>query len=228
MENKLLAKLPSAELDELRPHFERVQLHHGQQIIVPDEPIDDCYFPLNCLLSLVTQMEDGSVVESGAIGRQGMSGVPVLLDARTTPMPTFVQIAGDALRVGARVVKEAYERRGALHRLFNCYIHTVLVTGSQAVACNAVHRLEERLCKWLLMCADGIGSDEVHITHEYLAMMLGVRRAGVTEGAIKLQNAGLIRYSRGRVRILDRPHLEANACECYRRTRAEYERLFEG
>ncbi len=228
MENKLLAKLPSAELDELRPHFERVALHHGQHVIVPDEPINDCYFPLNCLLSLVTQMEDGSTVESGAIGLEGMSGVPVLLDARTTPMPTFVQIPGEAIRVSARAVKEAYERRGALHKLLNRYIHTVMVTGSQAVACNAVHKLEERLCKWLLMCADGVGSDEIHITHEFLAMMLGVRRAGVTEGAIKLQNAGFISYSRGHVRILDRPGLENAACECYRRTRAEYERLFEG
>jgi CRP-like cAMP-binding protein len=226
MENKILAKLPGAELDELRPHFERVSLHHGQHVIIPDEPIADCYFPLDCLLSLVTQMEDGSAVESGTVGREGMSGVPVLLDAGATPMPTFVQVPGDAIRVSARVVKEAYERRGALHGLLNRYVHTVMVTGSQATACNAIHRLEERLCKWLLMSADGIGSDEVDLTHEFLAVMLGVRRAGVTEGAIKLQNAGLIAYSRGHVRILDRPALEASACECYRKTRAEYERLF--
>ncbi len=226
MENKLLAKLPSAELEHLRPHFERVTLYHGQHVIMPDEPISDCYFPLNCLLSLVTQMEDGAAVESGTIGREGMSGMPILLDAETTPMPTFVQVPGDAMRVSARVVKNAYERRGGMHKLLNRYMHTVMVTGSQAAACNAIHRLEERLCKWLLMSADGIGSDEVDLTHEFLAVMLGVRRAGVTEGAIKLQNAGLISYSRGHVRILDRPGLEAAACECYRKTRAEYERLF--
>ncbi|MCA1818350.1 MAG: Crp/Fnr family transcriptional regulator [Acidobacteria bacterium] len=226
MENRLLAKLPEAELALLRPHFERVSLYHGQHVIVPEEPIADCYFPSGCLLSLVTQMEDGATVESGIIGRGGMSGVPVLLDAVTTPMPTFVQVPGDAIRVSSRVVKEAYERRGELHKLTNRYIHTVIVTGSHAAACNATHRLEERFCKWLLMSADGVGSDEVDLTHEFLAMMLGVRRAGVTEAAIKAQEAGLIAYSRGHVRILDRPRLEQTACECYRRQRAEYERLF--
>lgn len=226
MENRLLAKLPEAELDYLRPHFELVTLHHGQHVIVPEEPIEDCYFPVGGLLSLVTQMEDGSTVESGVIGREGMSGLPVLLDAGTTPMPTFAQVPGEAIKVKARVVKEAYDRRGALHRLFNRYMHTVMVTGSQSTACNALHRLEERFCKWLLMSSDGIGSDEVDLTHEFLAVMLGVRRAGVTEAAIKLQDAGLIAYARGHVRILDRMRLEASACECYRKTKGEYDRLF--
>jgi CRP-like cAMP-binding protein len=226
MENRLLAELPDAELDALRPHFEIVTLHHSQHVIVPEEPIEDCYFPTGCLLSLVTQMEDGSTVESGVIGREGMSGLPVLLDAGTTPMPAFAQVPGEAIKIKASAVKEAYDSRGALHKLFNRYMHTVMVTGSQSTACNALHRLEERFCKWLLMSGDGIGSDEIDLTHEFLAIMLGVRRAGVTEAAIKLQDAGLISYARGHVRILDRARLEATSCECYRKTRAEHERLF--
>ena len=226
MENKILAKLSAETLEELRPHFERVSLHHGQHVIIPDEPIRHCYFPLNCLLSLVTQLEDGSSVESGTIGREGMSGIPIILDAMQTPMPTFTQVPGDAVRVGSRVVKELYDRGGEFQRLMNRYMHTVIVTSSHSTACNALHRLEQRFCKWLLMSSDGIGSDEVDLTHEFLATMLGVRRAGVTEAAVRLQEAGLINYARGHVKIKDRAGLEATACECYRRTKAEYERLF--
>jgi CRP-like cAMP-binding protein len=226
MENRLLAALPREELEELRPHFERVSLPHGQHAIVPDEPIRDVYFPLNCLLSLVTTMEDGSSVESGSIGREGMSGVPVLLDAGRTPMPTFVQVPGEAVRMRAEVMKQAYDERPAVRRLLNRYIHAVIVTGSQASACNRLHRLEERFCKWLLMSCDGVGSDEVDLTHDYLAIMMGVRRAGVTEAAGKAQEMGLISYRRGHVSITDRAGLEACACECYRRTRDEYQRLF--
>jgi CRP-like cAMP-binding protein len=224
--NRLLDVLPAEELEHLRPHFERVSLHHGEHAIVPDEPIRHVYFPLNCLLSLVTQMEDGSSAESGSIGREGMSGVPVLLDARQTPMPTFTQIPGDAIRVRSEVVKAAYDRGGATRDILNRYVHTVIVVGSHATACNALHKVEARMCKWLLMSSDGVGSSELRLTHEYLATMLGVRRASVTETAIKLKSAGLIDYERGFARILDRAGLEASACECYRRTRAEYERLF--
>lgn len=228
MENRILAALAGEELERLRPHFERVSLARGQHIIVPDEPIRDFYFPLNCLLSLVTTMEDGSSVESGTVGREGMSGVPVLLDARQTTMPTSVQVAGEAVRVRAEVVKAAYDAGGRLRTFLNRYIHTVIVVGSQAAACNRLHGLEQRFCKWLLKSSDGIGSDDVGLTQEYLAIMLGVRRAGVTEAALKMQAAGLISYGRGRIRILDRAGLERAVCECYARAKAEYERLFAG
>ena len=225
MNNRLLERLPAEEMEALRPHMERVTLMHGQHVIIPDEPIRDCYFPAGCLLSLVTTMEDGSAVESGTIGREGMSGIPVILDAWRTPMPTFAQVPGDALRVRSDVLREAYDRGGGLHKFLNRYMHTVIVTGSQSAACNRVHRLDTRFCKWLLMSSDGIGSDEVALTHEFLAVMLGVRRSGVTEAAGRAQSAGLITYTRGRIKILDRAGLEAAACECYARTRAEYERL---
>ncbi|HKQ52404.1 MAG TPA: Crp/Fnr family transcriptional regulator [Pyrinomonadaceae bacterium] len=226
MENRLLTAFPRDELEELRPHFERVSLPHGQHAIMPDEPIRDVYFPLNCLLSLVTTMVDGASVESGSIGREGMSGIPVLLDAERTPMPTFVQVPGEAVRLRAEQLKQLYEESPAVRRLLNRYIHVVIVNGSHAAACNRLHRLDERFCKWLLMSCDGVGSEEIDLTHDYLAIMIGVRRAGVTEAAGKAQEMGLISYKRGHIRITDRKGLEACACECYRRTKDEYERLF--
>jgi CRP-like cAMP-binding protein len=228
MENRLLSKLPGEEIEGLRPYFERVSLHHGEHVIIPDEPIRHAYFPINCLLSLVTQMFDGSMAESGSIGREGMSGVPILLDARQTPMPTFTQIPGEAFRIRADILREAYERSRVLRDLLNRYVHTVIVVGSHATACNAVHKIEARMCKWLLMSSDGVGSRELRLTHEYLATMLGVRRASVTETALKLKEARLIDYERGFVRILDGDRLEQVACECYGRTKAEYERLLDG
>lgn len=226
IENRLLACLPAAEFERLSPHLERVTLSHGQHVIVPDEPIRDICFPLTCLLSLVTILEDGSSVESGMIGREGMSGVPVLLDAKSTPMPTFTQIPGEALKVRASVIKEMYEEGGHLHKLLNRYIHTLIVTGSQSTACNARHNVEERLCRWLLMSSDGVGSDTLNLTQEFLATMLGVRRPGVSQAAGVLQEAGLITYSRGTIQILDRAGLERAVCECYRMSKAEYDRLF--
>jgi CRP-like cAMP-binding protein len=226
MKNRLLASLPDEELERLRPYFEQVSLSHGQPIINPHEPIRDIYFPLNALLSLVTVMEDGSTVESGAIGREGMSGVPVLLDAGVTPMETITQIPGDAIKVRAEIIKTAFDKGGALRALLQRYMHTVIVTGSQTAACNRLHNVETRLCRWLLMSSDGIDSNELPLTQEFLATMLGVRRAGVTEAAIKLQDAGLISYGRGNIRIVNREGMEAAVCECYRMFRDEYERLF--
>lgn len=226
MENRLLASLPEKELSRLQPHLDRVSLSHGQHVIIPDEPITELYFPLNCLLSLVTILEDGATVESGIIGREGMSGIPIILDAGKTTMPTFTQIPGDALKVRSQVVKEMYNEGGALATVLNRYIHTVVVTGSQSSACNARHKIEARLCRWLLMSSDGVGSCELELTQEFLAAMLGTRRPGVSEAASVLQNAGLISYARGHIQILDRKGLEASACECYRMTKEEYERLF--
>lgn len=226
MDNLLLTKLPEVALEALRPHFERVSMSHGEYAIVPDEPIRHVYFPTGCLLSLVTQMADGSAAESGCIGREGMSGIPVVLDAESTTMPTFCQVPGEAIKVRADVVKEAYEQNRDVRKFLNRYVHTVVVVGSHATACNRLHTLEQRFCKWLLMSSDGVGSEEVALTQEYLAVMLGVRRAGVTEAAGKMQEAGLISYRRGHIQIKDRAGLRRVACECYRRTKEEYERLF--
>ncbi|MBD0363270.1 MAG: Crp/Fnr family transcriptional regulator [Coleofasciculus sp. C3-bin4] len=224
--NRLLASLPSEELKRLQPHMEQVSLSHGQPIILPDEPIPFVYFPLNSLLSLVTVMEDGSTVEAGSVGREGMAGLPILLDAGTTPMQTLTQIPGQAVRVKAEIIKEAFDRGGALPHILHRYIHTTIVLGSQTAACNRLHHIEARLCRWLLMSSDGVGKEELFLTQEFLSTMLGVRRAGVSEAASQLQGKGLIRYQRGRIQIVDRKSLETVACECYGVVKAEYERLF--
>ncbi len=227
-ENRLLALLPGEELEQLRRHCEVVSLRHGFRAITPDEPIRDVYFPLSCLLSMVTATVDGGSVESGTIGREGMSGIPVLLNAGQTTMPTFVQVPGEAVRLRAEVLRELYERSADVRRVMNRYIHTVVVVSSQSTACNALHGVEARMCRWLLMSCDGVGSDEVNLTQEYLAVMLGVRRPGVTEVAGRLRAEGLIDYKRGQIRLLDRAGVERHACECYARVRDEYERLFGG
>ncbi len=224
-QNRLLASLPSEELKALLPHLEQVSLSRRQTIILPDEPIPFIYFPINSLLSLVTVMEDGSTVEAGAIGREGMAGLPILLDAGTTPMRTLTQIPGQAVRVKAQIIKEAFDRGGALRHILHRYIHTTIVVGSQSAACNRLHHLEARLCRWLLMSSDGVGSEELSLTQDFLGMMLGVRRAGVSEAASQLMDKGLIRYQRGRIQIVDKKSLEAAACECYGVVKAEYDRL---
>lgn len=225
-QNRLLASLPRQELELLSPHMEQVWLSHGQMIILPEEPIEFVYFPLNCLLSLVAVMEDGATVESGSVGREGMVGLPIILDAATTPMQTLAQIPGQALRIKAEIIKQAFDRGGVLQKILYRYIHTVIVVSSQTAACNRLHRLEARLCRWLLMSSDGIGSEKLYLTQEFLATMLGVRRSGVSEAASQLQSKGLINYQRGQIEIVNRKSLETSACECYAAVKAEYERLF--
>jgi CRP-like cAMP-binding protein len=224
-ENRLLAKLPANELHAITEELEPVELTYSQMLIAPHEPIRHAYFPVTALASLVTVLEDGGAIECGAVGREGMVGVPILLNAVSTPMQTVAQIPGLAYRAPAGAVKALFERRGTFFDLINRYVHTLFVVASQSSACNRRHQVGARLARWLLMSSDGIGSSDVGITHEYLAVMLGVRRPGVTEAAVKLQSEGLIQYSRGNVRIVDRPGLERAACECYRTVRDEYERL---
>lgn len=223
--NRLLAKLPGEELEALRPHLEQVSLSHSQPLITPHEPIPYVYFPITALASLVTVLEDGSTVEAGSVGREGMVGVPVLLDAGTTPMETLVQIPGEAMRAKAVVIKDEFDKGGLLHHLLRRYIHTLFVVASQSAACHRRHKVEARLSRWLLMSSDGVNSNELGLTQEFLAKMLGVRRAGVTEAALSLQEAGLIDYTRGRIQILDRERLEAATCECYHMVKDEYDRL---
>ncbi|MBD2205235.1 Crp/Fnr family transcriptional regulator [Calothrix sp. FACHB-1219] len=225
-QNQLLAQLPPDELNNLYPHLEIVSLSLTQVIIEPHEPIPYAYFPVNSLLSLVTIMEDGSTVESGCIGREGMAGVPIILDASTTSMQTLAQIPGKAVRIKAGIFKEAFKTSNALQKILYRYIHTVIVLGSQSTACNRLHNIEARLSRWLLMSSDGIGSESLPLTQEFLSTMLGVRRSGVSETASKLQSRGLISYQRGNIQIVDRKRLETTACECYGIVKAEYQRLF--
>lgn len=222
--NRLLDLLPKDELHPLQP--ERMTVTHAYPLIVPFEPIRYVYFPINALGSLVTVLEDGSTIESGSVGREGMTGVPVILGTDSTPVQTVVQIPGDVWRVESEVVKREFARQLTLHSLLQRYVHTMFVIASQSTACIRRHAVEARLARWLLMSSDGIDSHELPLTQEFLGTMLGVRRASVTEAAAKLQTEGLIRYVRGFVEIIDRPGLEAATCECYHVIRREYERLF--
>ena len=218
--------MPREALDALRPHMEELTLELHTALIVPNEPIPYAYFPMSCLASLVTVLEDGSTVEAGSVGHEGMVGIPILLNAATTPMQTVVQIGGRAIRMPSDVLKKLFDSTPAVHVLLHRYIHSLFVIASQSTACNRRHQVDERLARWLLMSSDGIGSDDLAITHEYLAAMLGVRRAGVTDAALKLQEDGLIQYRRGGTRIIDRRALEARACECYELVHDEIERVF--
>ena len=195
-------------------------------LIRPHEPIGDVWFPTTSLASLVTVLEDGSTVEGGSVGREGMVGIPVMLGATTTPMETVIQVAGRIIRLPADVMLERVENSRTVRALVYRYFHSLFIIASQSAACNRKHQVEERFARWLLMSSDGIGSNDVAITHEYLATMLGVRRPGVTDAALKLQEQGLINYRRGGTTILDRPGLEQVACECYGVVKNEQERVF--
>lgn len=223
IENRLLAHIAADELAQLEPHLERIVLGHGDPLIIPNQPIQYVHFPINALASLVTVFEDGSTVEAGSVGREGMVGVPVILGVDSTPMQTLIQIPGELLRIRASVVKEVFEQGKTLYRVLNRYIHALFVIASQSAGCNRKHQIEARMSRWLLMSSDGIGGDDIALTHEFLAAMLGVRRPGVTETAQKLQEAGLIDYHRGGIRILDRAGLTRAACECYHVVRSEFE-----
>ena len=226
LSNRLLRELSPEDLERLRPHFEYMSYSAYDSIVVPHQPMKHVVFPESCLASLVTVLEDGSSVESGAVGREGMVGIPAILDSMTTPIETVIQVGGDAIRIEVPVVKDLYRSSIGFQARANRYVHTLFVIAAQSAACNRKHQVVARLARWLLMSSDGIGRDDVGITHEFLATMLGVRRSGVTEAAQSLQERGLIEYKRRGVRILDRPGLERAACECYRVVKNQYERLF--
>jgi CRP-like cAMP-binding protein len=224
--NRLLEAFPAEDVELLRPHMEEVALDLHYPLIRPHEPVADVWFPVTSLASLVTVLEDGSTVEGGSVGREGMVGIPVVLHATTTPMETVIQVPGRAVRVPASVLMERFEKSSVVQGLLHRYIHSLFIIASQSAACNRKHQVEERFARWLLMSSDGIGSNDVAITHEYLATMLGVRRPGVTDAALKLQEQGLINYRRGGTTILDRAGLEGAACECYRVVKGEQDRVF--
>ncbi|HEX8252414.1 MAG TPA: Crp/Fnr family transcriptional regulator [Thermoanaerobaculia bacterium] len=224
--NRLLEAFPAEDREALEPHAERHSLDLHTPLIRPNEEIGDVWFPLSALASLVTVLEDGSTVEAGSVGQEGMVGIPVILNATSTSMQTVVQIPGEAIRVSAAALRERFMVSRRLQELLHRYVHSLFIIASQSTACNRKHSVEARMARWLLMSSDGIGSNELAITHEYLATMLGVRRPGVTEAALKLQEEGLIQHRRGSTTIVSRAGLERAACECYRVVRSEQDRVF--
>jgi CRP-like cAMP-binding protein len=224
-ENRLLAALPVKERERLRPHLKEVPLPFKETVYQPDEPIRHLFFPLSGLCSIISTTDDGGSVEVGIVGREGLIGVSVLLGSDKPPNEIIVQGEGRALRMAADVLKEEFRRGGSLQRLLLRYVEASMVQFSQIGACNNLHPVNERLARWLLMAHDRVGQDELPLTQEFIAMMLGVRRAGVTEAAGALQEAGIIGYARGHIHILNRKKLEAASCECYRIIKNESERI---
>lgn len=213
--NRLLAALPAEEFERLRPHLEVVTLEVLDYLYERDSPIEYVHFPINCVTSVMATMEDGRMVEVGTIGKEGMDGLPVFLGAKTAPLASFCQVPGDAARMTADTFRSKVGSGDRLHDLLRRFTEATLVFAAQSSACNRLHSVEQRCGRWMLHTHDRVGKDEFYLTQEFLSQMLGVRRASVTEVAVTFQREGLISYSRGRLRICDRPGLEAATCECY-------------
>ena len=224
-QNKILAALPAGEYDRLSARLTPVPLTHGATLYEQQGRINYVYFVTEGVVSQVTDLEDGGSVEVGLVGREGMVGYPVALGDDVAQSRTLAQLPGGAMRMGAAALTEELGRGGRLQTLLHRYTLAAHKQTSQTAACNRGHNLGERLARWLLMCHDRVEGDELKLTQEFIAQMLGTRRSGVSEAAILLQAAGLIRYSRGHITILDREGLEEFACECYGVVRAEFERL---
>jgi CRP-like cAMP-binding protein len=224
--NRLLRALPPDAYARLLPHMEPVELTTGHVLWRADGPIEAVYFPRTTVCSLMTPLSDEAPVESATVGYEGMVGVPVVLGARATHSLALAQIAGTAVRVDAARFREWLAGEAAPTRaVFLVYAQALIEQTAQSVACNRRHAMEERCARWLLATADRVDADRFHLTHEFLAAMLGVRRASVTVAAGMLQKAGIIRYTRGRITVLDRELLEEASCECYRVVRDQHERL---
>lgn len=220
--NSILASLPDEQYQRLLPNFEPFDFWHGRIIYEADDPIDYLYFPSGALVSLVTQMRDGKIVEVGVVGKEGMTGIAALLGANTSAERALVQIADGGVRAPISVIKEEFRRGGTLHDVLLVYTNALMRQVSQTAACNAVHTVGERLSRWLLMCQDRVDSPNFLLTQEFLSDMLGTRRATVNVAALRLQAARVIRYNRGHITVTDRPGLEASSCECYQALGNEY------
>jgi CRP-like cAMP-binding protein len=226
--NRLLALLPPADAALVAPHLTPVELEKGRLLYDPGDPIDTVWFPHNCVLSMMTLMDNGSAIESATIGREGAMGLAAALWPRDSVARIMVQSPGQAARMAVAPLREAAEQSPFLHALINRHGDALFSHAMQSVACNALHGVEARFCRWLLTCHDRVECNQIALTQEFLADMLGVQRTTVTAVAGALQARGLIRYRRGMVDILDRPGLEAAACECYAAVRKTFERLLPG
>ena len=213
--NRLLAALPPEDMARLLPQLAPVAFGLGDVLYEPDSP----------LASLIYTMLDGTTVEMGLVGNEGVVGIALFMGGDTTPNRAIVQVAGKAFRLQAPVLRVEFQRGEAVQLALLRYTQALITQISQTAACNRLHAIEQRLCRWLLLTRDRVPTDQVQMTQEFLAHMLGVRREGVTVAARHLQAAGLIRYARGHITILDRPGLEAMACECYGVVRDEFTRL---
>ena len=223
--NRILAALLATEYKRLEPRLEHVTLRRGEMVYRADQEIEAVYFPEEAVVAMVDTAEDGRTIEVGIVGREGIVGINIFLGGTVTPDQAIVQLPGGAMRMKSKDLRKEVRFGSPLQRLLLSYTRTLLAVISQSVACSQHHNVEQRLARWLLAMSDYAGSDEFLMIHESIAAMLGVRRAGITEAAGRLQAADLIGSRRGRVKVLDRRGMEKKSCECYRFIRKQYEEL---
>ena len=224
-QNHLLAALPASDLGRWLPQLEWVEMPLGHVLYESGKTLSHVYFPTTSIVSLLYVMENGASAEIAVVGNEGLVGVSLFMGGGSTPSRAVVQSAGEGFRLNAKGMKDEFNRAGAVLHLLLRYTQALITQMSQTAVCNRHHSLDQQLCRWLLLSLDRLESNELVMTQELIANMLGVRREGVTEGAVKLQDSGLISYSRGRISVLDRPGLEARTCECYAVVKKEYDRL---
>ncbi|HEX9718460.1 MAG TPA: Crp/Fnr family transcriptional regulator [Ramlibacter sp.] len=224
-QNLLLAALPAADFERLAGHLERIPMRLGDMLYEPDEQLQHAYFPVSSIVSLHYVMATGASAAVAGVGNEGVVGISLFMGGNTTPSSAVVQTAGVAYRLERRWLKQEFERSGALHALLLRYTQALMTQMTQTAVCNRHHSVEQQLCRWLLVTLDRIPSGQIVMTQELVASMLGVRREGVTDAAGRLQEAGVIRYRRGHITVLERAGLETRACECYEVVRKEFARL---
>jgi len=224
-ENHLLAALPDAEWQHWRPQLERVEMPLGQVICESGGTLTHVYFPTTAIVSLLYVMENGASAEIAVVGNEGIVGVSLFMGGDSTSSRAVVQSAGQGLRLKSEIMKADFNRGGPVLHLLLRYTQALITQMAQTAVCNRHHSLDQQLCRWLLLSLDRLRGNELVMTQELIANMLGVRREGVTEGALKLQHSGLIRYTRGHITVLDRAGLEKRSCECYLVVKKEYDRL---
>ncbi|NML24148.1 Crp/Fnr family transcriptional regulator [Zoogloea sp. G-4-1-14] len=225
LQNRLLAVLPEIEFERLKPQLEAVDMPLGHVLYESGRTLSHVYFPTTSIVSLLYVMENGASAEIAVVGNEGVVGIALFMGGESTPSRAVVQSAGQGFRLRGQAIKEVFSRSGPVMHLMLRYTQALITQMAQTAVCNRHHSLDQQLCRWLLLSLDRLQGNELVMTQELIANMLGVRREGVTEGALKLQAAGLIRYARGHITVLDRVGLEARTCECYAVVRKEYGRL---
>jgi CRP-like cAMP-binding protein len=224
-QNHLLNALPEAEYERLLPHLEWVPMPLGDVLYESGGELRYAYFPTTCIVSLLYVMENGASAEIAVVGNEGLVGVALFMGGGTMPNRAVVQSEGYAYRLRGTLIQQEFDRYGPLLRLLLRYTQALLTQMAQTAVCNRHHSVDQQLCRWLLLSLDRLPANELTMTQELIANMLGVRREGVTEAAGQLQRAGLIEYRRGHITVLDRPGLEARVCECYQVVKSEFDRL---
>ncbi|MCJ0765215.1 Crp/Fnr family transcriptional regulator [Variovorax terrae] len=224
-QNQLLAALPDAEWLRWQPQLELVDLSLGQVLYESGAKMPYVYFPVDAIVSLLYVLEDGASAEIAVVGFEGVVGISIFMGGGTTPSRAVVQSAGMGFRLRADAIKSEFDRSGPVMHLMLRYTQALITQMAQTAVCNRHHSLDQQLCRWLLLSLDRLQGNQLLMTQELIANMLGVRREGVTEAALKLQKAGLISYARGHISVLDRPRLEKRTCECYGVVKKEYDRL---